>query len=190
MLSPGTGWLCVSTPVTLNEFVPGGNGMVAVQFVTLVQVSGHAAPLIQMVATVTGAMPLTYATSLLKTTFGLTLKLVAFSAASCVRMLVRADVSHGLRLVLGFSTDCPFATKELYLASSNGPLLATLSGPATSSDNARQYIRRKTGRANNLAVTVSATVNRLAPGDQEPLLPSTMLKSHISSEYFVPSAPR
>src|ERR1039457_5958970 len=105
-------------------------------------------------------------------------------------MLVRADVNHDLRLVLGFSTDWPFATKALYLASSNGPLLITFSGPAINSCNARQYIRRNTGVENNLAVKGSVTVKRFAPGDHEPLLPSTMLKSHISSEYFVPSAPR
>ena len=32
-------------------------------------------------------------------------------------------------------------------------------------------------------------VNRFCPGPQEPLLPMTMLKSHINREYLVPSVP-
>ena len=75
----------------------------------------------------------------------LTVKFVAFTAASCEAMLVCAWESHGSMFAVGFSTLRPFSVKALYLAISNGPLLATLSGPLTSSCNARQYMRRKVG---------------------------------------------
>src|SRR5260221_10436670 len=135
----------MSTPTTLNWLVRGRSGTATVQLVTLVQVRGHSTPLSQTVLTFTGAVPLTEATSLLIITDGLTVKLGAFSAAICEEMLLWAWESQGLMLELGSSTVRPLATKSFYLASSRGPLLFTLSGPLTSSCNARQYIRRNVG---------------------------------------------
>src|SRR5208283_3576813 len=106
---------------------------------------GYATPLIQTVSTFTGAVPVTCATLLPVVTAGLTANDEAFTAASCEAMLVCAWESHGLMLVTGFSTLRPLAVKALYLASSSGPLLATLSGPFTNSCKARQYMRRKVG---------------------------------------------
>src|SRR5579872_7224521 len=135
----------MSTPTTLNWLVPGRSGTATVQLVTLVQVTGHSTPLNQTVLTFTGAVPLTCATSLFIVTDGLTVKLEVFSAAICDAMMFCAWESQGLMFELGSSNAKPLATKALYLASSNGPLLAVLRGPLTSSCNARQYIRRKVG---------------------------------------------
>src|SRR5882672_7583147 len=131
----------MSTPTTLKVFVPGLSGILAVQFVTLVQVNGHSAPLSQTVLMATGALPLTRATSLLITTPGFTVKLAVFSTAIFEAMLSCACVSHDLRLEFGSSTVKPLATKALYLASSKGPLLAIFRGPFTNSCKARQYMR-------------------------------------------------
>src|SRR5260221_11987768 len=101
----------MSTPTTLNWLVPGRSGTATVKLVTLVQVRGHSTPLSQTVFTLPGAVPLTYATSLLTTTVGLTVKLGAFSAAICEAMLLWAWESQGLMLELGSSTIKPLATK-------------------------------------------------------------------------------
>ena len=82
---------------------------------------------------------------LLIVTLGLTVKLVALTAASCEAMLLCAWESQGSMFTVGFSTLRPLSVKALYLAMIKGPLLATLSGPLTNSCNARQYMRRKTG---------------------------------------------
>src|SRR5260370_14259828 len=121
----------MSTPTTLNWLVPGRRGTVTVQLVTLVQVRGHSTPLNQTVFTFTGAVPLTYATSLLIWTVGFTANDEA-TAKSCCRMAFCAWESQDLILVEGFSTEKPFATKALYFASSKGPLPAVLRGPLTS----------------------------------------------------------
>ena len=95
-------------------------------------------------STLTGASPVTYATLLLVVT-ALTAKLVALTAASCAAMLLCACDNQGSMFTVGFSTLKPFSVKALYLSTSKGPLLATLSGPLTRSCNARQYMRRKVG---------------------------------------------
>src|SRR5712691_1158221 len=113
--------------------------MIAAQLDTEIQVTGYAIPLNQMEFTLTGATPLTSATSLL-TTAELTAKLAAFSAAIWEAMLSCAWVIH-VFIAAGLSTLRPFARKALYLASIVGPLLAISSGPLTSSCKARQYMR-------------------------------------------------
>src|ERR1019366_5494217 len=138
-------WPFRSTPARLNWFVPFCSGTRTTQLVSVVHVSGYAAPLIQTVATFTGAVPVTYARLLLTSTLAFTKKFVALTTASCDAMLLCACDSHGSMFAPGFSTFRPLAMKALYLASIKGPLLATLSGPLTSSDNARQYMRRKVG---------------------------------------------
>src|SRR5476651_2076389 len=144
LLSPKMAWPNLSTPVTLKLFVPPASGKAMLQLVKVVQVSGYATPLIQTAATLTGAMPVTYATLLLVVTVELTVKLAAFDKASCAAMLVCACEIQTTMFVSGFSTLKPLLVKTLYLASSKGWLLAGLSGPLTSSCNARQYILRKT----------------------------------------------
>src|ERR1035437_4874867 len=139
----------------------------------------------------TGGVPVTRARPLVIMA-GLTVKLVVFTAASWEAMLSWACVSQGLRLVVGFSTESPLAVMALYLASSSGPLWVTSSGPLTSSCKARQYIRRNVGSLYMFCVFGSwpLTEKRFWPGPHEPLFPRTILKSHISREYFVPRAPR
>src|SRR3954467_15692914 len=128
---------------------------------------------------------------LLIVTLGWTENAAAFTPASCDAMLLRACDSHGSMFDWGFSTLKLLAANALYLASMSGPLLATSSGPLTSSPSARQYIRRNAGLLYIFAIPWSAPLNanRFCPGPQEPLFPSTMLKSNISSVYFVPSVP-
>src|ERR1019366_1631458 len=97
-------WPFRSTPARLNWFVPFCSGTRTTQLVSVVHVTGYAAPLSQTVTTFTGAVPVTYATLLLTATTAFTEKFVVFTAASCDAMLLCADESHGLMLVAGFST--------------------------------------------------------------------------------------
>src|SRR5690348_6440513 len=151
-----------------------------VQEVTDLQVMGHSIPLIQMLFTRTGAVPLMTATLPDTVTEGLTEK---EAEGICEAILTRAEFNQLLMAVV-FSTLNPLATKVLYLASIRGPLLATVSGPLTNSCMARKYMRRNFELANILASLPSSGLsrNRFWPGLQEPLFPSTMLKSNIMSE--------
>src|SRR6266853_4031885 len=123
---------------------------------------------------------------LLMVTPGLTVKLCAFTPASCDAMLLCACEIHDSMLALGFSTFSPLAVTALNLASINGPLLARFKGPLTSSPSARQYIRRNVGLLKTFARPWSAPLiaNRFCPGPHEPL-PRTMLRSNISNVYLV-----
>src|ERR1035437_342211 len=190
-MAPATGWPLRSTPTTLNRLVPGWSGTVARQVVTPVHVTGYSTPLNQIVLIETGAVPVTTATFPLTTGEEFTVNATLVWAAICEAMLVFAWVNQSL-IKEEFWAATPLARKALYLASSKGPLLATFNGPFTSSCKARTYIRRKVGLLKMAAVLGSdeLTVNRFAPGDQEPELPREMLKSNINSEYFVPWVPR
>src|ERR1019366_5335618 len=174
-------WPFRSTPARLSWFVPVCSGILTTQLVNVVQVSGYAAPLIQTVAIFTGAVPDTYARLLLTSTLAFTEKFVALTTASCAPMLLWACDSQGSMFAPGFSTFRPLAMKALYLASIKGPLLATFSGPLTSSCNARQYMRRKVGLLKMAGMSGSCAfrANRCCPGPQDPLSPNTRLKSHI-----------
>src|SRR5437899_272416 len=123
----------MSTAMMLSTLVPFCSGTTTVHPVKLFQVNGHSIPFTQIVLTLKGAVPLTYARLLLRPTAELTEKLAALTAAIWLAMLVRACESHVLIAELGFSTLKPFATKVLYLASSNGPVLVMSSGPLTNS---------------------------------------------------------
>src|SRR5665213_1109187 len=127
-------------PAILRTLAPLVSGRAIVQPVKLVHVCGYATPLISIVSTLTGAVPVTYATLLVIFTCVLTVKLEALTAANCEAMLLFAEVSHGSMALAGFSTFWPFWTNAAYLAFNSGLLLAAVSGPLTSSCNARQYI--------------------------------------------------
>src|SRR5581483_3256052 len=156
------------------------SGTVTLQEVMDFHVIGHSMPLTRTVFILTGAVPLTIATLPMRTTDGLTEKVVEKIWDA---ILMRAESSQPLMAAV-FSTLSPFATKALYLASISGAVLLTVNGPLTNSCSARKYIRRKVGLASILASLPSAelTRNKFWPGAHEPLLPRTMLKSNIISE--------
>src|SRR5204863_9165117 len=101
--------------------------MVVVQFVTVVQVIGYAAPLNQMVCTPMGAVPVTTAMLLL-----IVLELMANGAATVASWFcnpVRRWLNQFLTAVGSVSAapshqTMPLATRDLYLASITGLHLA------------------------------------------------------------------
>src|SRR3974390_2758848 len=131
LVAPRTGWLCRSTPTTLNELAPALSGTTTRQVVTLDHVRGQDAPLNQSVFTASGAVPVMIAVSALRVVELMANGMLAtprlFKAArmelcmvpiqdfrppdtpgSCtVRPLNEVDVS-------------PLATNAAYLASSTG----------------------------------------------------------------------
>src|SRR5437867_2289562 len=132
----------MSRPATLKKFEPFCNGTRAVQLVTVVQVTDHRTPLIEMVAMPGGAVPVMMAAPLLTVMLPLTLKAGETVASWFCRNARRwsnqvLTASGGASGWLSHQV-MPLATSEAYLASMTGLQFVAAIGPLSAFSMARQ----------------------------------------------------
>src|SRR6185369_3794732 len=140
--APATAFPLESNPSTVSAFGPASTGTWRDHVATAVQRGGYATPLILIVFTSTGAVPVSV-TRFWPVAKSLPLLLVIANAGLplCAATAERRDccrVAIQLLTAVGAATVRPLATKAAYLASITGPILTLCMGPSASSLNARR----------------------------------------------------